>query len=280
MNSVIPNIIHHIAPEDQSKWHPIWKQCRDSFIENFPNHEFILWNDRDDIDRLVHDHFEEMWNLYRNFPHHIMRIDFARLCILHRHGGIYADMDYYCYKNFESYLSSGNIFIENMSSLYTSAEYENSLMASQKHSEFLVHTMRAVKQGFILHRNKLNTSRDNWRSHENDFAVNNITGSGLLSAAIKVFGNHFNINVFPADIFNQDPIVYKEDLVGRHLHSSLWGDDYIDHGSRECFMIKDGNIWNCTPEFLDTEPTAKRWEDFDFYRNYDDPKNNPSNSPV
>jgi len=273
---VIPNIIHHIAPEDESKWHPIWKRCRDSFIENFPNHEFVLWNDREDIDRLVYDHYKEMWNLYANFPHHIMKIDFARLCLLHKHGGVYADMDYYCYKNFEDHLTHDNVFLENTSLFYTSAEFENSLMASQKQSEFIVHVMRAVKQGFILHRNKLNVGSESWRTLESGFAINNITGSGLLSTAIKSFGHHFSVGRFPASTFNHDPIVYNEDLIGRHLHSSLWGDDYINHSSRECFMIKDGNILNCTPEFLETEPTARRWKDFDFYRNYNDPKDNSS----
>ena len=268
MNSLIPNIIHHIAPQDELKWHPIWKRCRDSFIENFPNHEFVLWNDRDDIDRLVYDHYNMVWNLYSNFPHHIMKIDFARFCILHKYGGIYADMDYYCYSNFERYLTYENLFLENTSELYTNAKYENCLMASQKHSDFWINTMRASKVGFIAYRNKLDTSSNNWRSYENDFAVNNSTGSGLLSAAVESFGSYFNVNVFPSDKFNQDPIVYNKDLIGRHLHSSLWGDDYIDHSSREGFMIKDGNIWNCPPEHIETEPTAQRWQDFDFYRDY------------
>jgi len=264
----IPKIIHHIAPEDQSSWHPIWKRCRDSFTANFPDYEYKLWNDRDNIDRLVYDHYKEYWNLYSNFPHHIMKIDFSRLCILHQHGGIYADMDYYCYTNFENYLTKDNIFIENTSELYTSSEYENCLMASQSNSEFLYTVMKNTKHGFILHRRLFNTDTKNWRNNETSYAVNNTTGSGMLSACIKSYGQHFSIGKFRADFFNQDPIVYNDQLIGRHLHSSLWGDDYLTHSSRECFMIKESNIWNCTPEFLETEPTAQRWVEFDFYRDY------------
>lgn len=269
-------IIHHIAPEDQSLWHPIWKPCRDSFINNFPDYEHKLWNDRDDIDRLVYDHYKEFWNLYSNFPHHIMKIDFSRLCILHKYGGIYADMDYYCYSNFEDYLTKDNVFIENTSELYTNAEYENCLLASRSNSVFLYHIMNNTKTGFILNRNLFNTDTKNWRSYENDYAVNNTTGSGMLSACIKSYGHHFSVGKFPAEVFNQDPIVYNDRLIGRHLHSSLWGDDYVKHSSRECFMIKEGNIWNCTPEFLETEPTAQRWEDFNFHWKYNDTKNNSS----
>jgi hypothetical protein len=277
-NICIPNVVHHIAPEDQSKWHPIWEKCRNSFIKNFPNHKFILWNDQDDIDRLIYDHYKEMWNLYKNFPHHIMKIDFARLCILHKNGGIYADMDFYCYKNFENYLNKENLFIENTSNLYTNSTYENCLMASQSNSEFLHTVIRNSKYSFIVHRNFFNLHTKNWRSYENDYAVNNTTGSGMLSACIEKYGQYFSIGKFPADFFNQDPIIYKQDLIGRHLHSSLWGEDYIDHKNKECFMIKEGNIWNCSSEFLETETTARRWEQFDFYRNYNDLKNNSPDS--
>ena len=93
---MIPRIIHHIAPVNTAAWHPFWAHCRQSWIDAFPNHDHVLWNDSEDLDRIVRDHYPRYWNLYQSFPVHIMRIDFARLCILHRYGGIYADMDYYC----------------------------------------------------------------------------------------------------------------------------------------------------------------------------------------
>ena len=263
-------IIHHIAPENKFSWHPVWDRCRGSFINNSPNYEHKLWNDEEDIDRIVFDHYKEFWNLYTRFPHHIMKIDFARLCILHRHGGIYADMDYYCYRNFEQYLTKENMFIENTSELYTNAAYENCLMASKSRSNFFYTLMKNTKHCFILYKDMFNTVSKDWRSYDNEYAVNNTTGSGMLSGCIKSYGQHFSIGKFPADVFNQNPIVFNNELIGRHLHSLLWGKEYLNHNSRECFIIKKGNIWNCSSEFIEIERSAHKWKDFDFYKNYND----------
>ena len=143
-------------------------------------------------------------------------------------------------------------------------------MASQANSEFLYNVIKNTKSSFIQHRHLLNNKDKDWRSHESSYAVNNITGSGMLSACIQAFGDNFSLGLFPHDLFNQDPIIFNSNLIGRHLHSSLWGDDYINHESKEAFIIKEGNILNCTKEFLKTNLSAQKWEDFDFYRNYND----------
>ena len=109
---MIPKIIHHIAPKFPNSWHYFWQKCYDSWKTQFSDYEFIMWNDKDDIDNFVKIHYKEHWNLYRAFPFHIMRIDFARLCILHKFGGIYADMDVFCYKNFEHLLTNEVYFLE------------------------------------------------------------------------------------------------------------------------------------------------------------------------
>ena len=94
-------IIHHIAPENKSSWHPLWIKCYESWKKVFGNKfEFKLWNDKEDIDRLVKNKYNKFYDIYRSFPAHIMKIDFARLCILHSYGGIYSDMDVFCYKDF------------------------------------------------------------------------------------------------------------------------------------------------------------------------------------
>ena len=33
-----------------------------------------------------------------------MKIDILRYCILHKYGGLYADIDYKCFNNFDSYI--------------------------------------------------------------------------------------------------------------------------------------------------------------------------------
>ena len=95
----IPKIIHQTAPTNEDDWHPLWFKCRQSWKDQYPEFEHRMWND-EEIDDLVRQHYPQYYDTYLEFPLNIMRIDFARVCILHEYGGIYADMDVYCYKNF------------------------------------------------------------------------------------------------------------------------------------------------------------------------------------
>ena len=63
----IPKIIHHIAPQDSSRWHPLWARCRQSWLDQFAGFEFRLWNDADDIDELVRSEYPQYWQLYQDF---------------------------------------------------------------------------------------------------------------------------------------------------------------------------------------------------------------------
>jgi len=188
---MIPRIIHHIAPVDTDAWHPFWAQCRQSWIDAFPNHDHVLWNDSEDLDRIVRDHYPRYWNLYRSFPVHIMRIDFARLCILHRYGGIYADMDYFCYDNFEDQLSTNHsiYLVENLTEEFTNATVENSLMAAEENNKFFLDTMGYVQACYIQFRNRFKFDENgHWKNSDNGFIVNNTTGSGMLSVARDSYG--------------------------------------------------------------------------------------------
>jgi cytoskeletal protein RodZ len=42
---------------------------------------------------LVHQNYPQFARIYDNFKHPIERVDFARYCIMHKYGGVYADMD-------------------------------------------------------------------------------------------------------------------------------------------------------------------------------------------
>jgi len=105
--SLIPKIIHQTAPENISKWHPIWKFCQDSWKSNFASeeYEYKFWND-DDNDRFIKKDFPEYYKLFCDFDKDIiLKVDFVRYAILYKYGGIYADMDFYCSKNFYNILT-------------------------------------------------------------------------------------------------------------------------------------------------------------------------------
>lgn len=123
----IPQIIHQTAPADESKWNPIWKPCQASWKENFPDWEYRMWTD-EDLDELIKTKYSWFYPTYTGYPKNINRFDAARYFILYEHGGIYADMDYECTKNFEHLLPIGKACANE--SPWNHEKYQNALMAS------------------------------------------------------------------------------------------------------------------------------------------------------
>ena len=135
---MIPKIIHHIAPKDKSRWHPMWLRCYPTWQHHFPDFEHKMWSDESDIDELVQDYYLQYWQLYQAFPAHINRLDFVRFCILHKFGGIYADMDMFCYKNFHAELTYDLHIVE---APYGEEFLESALMMSAPDHEFWITCM-------------------------------------------------------------------------------------------------------------------------------------------
>ena len=133
----IPKIIHQIAPKDKAKWHPLWEKCQQSWKLNFPSpeYEYKLWSDEEDIENLIKKDFPFFYDTFMNYPKKIQRIDMARYFILIKYGGIYADMDFFCYKNFYDYLDESKASIPY--SPWQEAEIlQNSLMISPKNYSY------------------------------------------------------------------------------------------------------------------------------------------------
>lgn len=265
-------IVHQIAPADKSVWHPFWPKCYRSWKAHY---EVTLWNDQEGIDTLVREHYPQYWNLYQAFPFHVMKIDFVRLCILHRYGGLYADMDVFCYKRIApEYVSKPFVALENLTEEYTSARYENSMMYSEKNNPFLILVMNYVKLLFINSRSQF--EKPYRRTVKNDNLINNITGSGMLEASIKSFEKG-DIGFFPCELFNNRPASYDTSFYTKHAHSSIWGKEYINKQDYNQLVFMDGvmyqvdsipaklkNIIQHEPHYFTTT------DDFDFKHDYTD----------
>ena len=52
----------------------------------------IMWS-ADEVDTLVREHYPQIWDTYIRVRYPIMRADMGRVAILHRYGGLYADLD-------------------------------------------------------------------------------------------------------------------------------------------------------------------------------------------
>jgi len=63
----------------------------------------MLW-DEAKVRSLVRDGYPSLWGLFQRYPEWIQRADACRYMILHRHGGIYADLDVICRRPFDRWL--------------------------------------------------------------------------------------------------------------------------------------------------------------------------------
>jgi hypothetical protein len=265
---MIPQIIHQIAPKNKDSWHPFWERCQESWTKQFSNFEYKLWNDKEDIDNFVKQYYPKYYNLYMSFPVHIMKIDFARMCILHHFGGIYADMDVFCYQNFYEDLTEDLYFVENLTNEFTTAKYENPLMISVKGLPFFEFCMMYSKIWFIQWKNRFEKTHDKWRSVENSFLVNNITGSCMLSGALMSAKQ--KVTPLNCREFNNRPGSYHPSFKTKHVHTSLWGNEYLDTKDKKLLIYKGlvymGSYMNNS--ILNLDLVMLDFDEFDFYHDY------------
>jgi mannosyltransferase OCH1-like enzyme len=125
----VPKIIHQTAPRDKAKWNPIWEPCQNTWRRHFPDYEYRMWYD-EDLDNLIKTKYEWFYPTYSAYPDKINRIDAARYFILYEYGGIYADMDYECMKNFEHLIPVGKACATESPWSADREKYQNSLMIS------------------------------------------------------------------------------------------------------------------------------------------------------
>lgn len=108
------------------------KLYRDSWITKNPTWCRMEWNKPYCI-ALIKKFYSEYFDLFRRYKFEIQRCDFARYLILHRYGGWYVDMDYYCnrpldeamkeYTNDIYFVQSPNSFMQNDDHISNSLMY-------------------------------------------------------------------------------------------------------------------------------------------------------------
>jgi hypothetical protein len=216
---LIPKIIHQIAPKDETKWHPIWKKCHESWKIQFPDFEHKLWNDEDDIDNFVKENYLQYYDLYSSFPYKIMKINFARYCLLDFYGGIYADMDVYCYKNFYNVIKDKDLwFNENKFGEFVDQKYkiENCLIISSKKNKFWTDAFNVCKERFFALQPLFNK-----KAFAKEWLIVHITDCDLFEQCKDIY-NKNQINFLPAETFNNRLDFYDSTLYTKHFHTSTW----------------------------------------------------------
>ena len=72
---------------------PHFRAWRASWRRHHPRHRHILWTDEQNR-RFVRTHYPHMLDTYDSYEVNIERVDAVRFMFLHKHGGIYADLDF------------------------------------------------------------------------------------------------------------------------------------------------------------------------------------------
>jgi hypothetical protein len=222
----IPKIIHQTAPNNRQDWHPMWNKCHDSWKNHFDSFEHIFWND-DDINSLVEKYYPKYYEMYCSFPIHIMKIDFARFCMLDYMGGIYADMDMFCYSNFYDELVKDAYLVENIKDR---EPLENSLMAGIPKNSFFQECMRIAEKRLIYSK-KYNNLYNNIKVIHNNFdeAFNGksflvfyITGTNLVTAVYNNFDKNY-VGTLSGWRYNNLEFSYDKEFKTKHMHTLHWG---------------------------------------------------------
>lgn len=89
---MIPRIVHQTWKNAEvTYW--VFKRSQESVRQHLGHWSYRLWTD-EDLERLVREDFPTFYNWWRSLDKPIKRVDAARYCILHKHGGLYADLDF------------------------------------------------------------------------------------------------------------------------------------------------------------------------------------------
>ena len=103
----ISKIIHIILPEDTNVLENTIEQKEQQWKKHFPDWEIRIWK-YNDINRYLHIKYFWFHRKFRLYPSNSKPIIFQYF-ILHEYGGICADINYKCTRNFENELLKGKI---------------------------------------------------------------------------------------------------------------------------------------------------------------------------
>jgi mannosyltransferase OCH1-like enzyme len=264
---VISKIIHQTAPSSEIDWHPVWFKCQNSWKNHYNNFEYILWND-DDIHSLIEKYYPQYFELYCSFPIHILKIDFSRFCILDHMGGIYADMDMFCYTNFYHELTKNAYVVQSLKDEYI----ENSLMAGIPDNKFFQQCMKISKERFnhakrnnFVFQGMIDVHNNYKELHKvKSFLVFYIAGTNLVTNVYRKFDKNY-VDSLSGWRYNNIDYAYDKEFRTKHMHTCNWGNEDIKKAK---FLAKEKGI--SFREQLKHVYKEQRYIDIDYFNFYTD----------
>ena len=216
----IPKIIHQTYKNHNLPG--TYKMCQTEIKRLHPDFEYRFYTD-EDMDRLMKTEFPEYYDKFNELPRMIMKIDMFRYFLMYKYGGLYTDMDYLMFNNFdmlnEKVVIPCNREDENGNNICLG----NCIFASQPNHPYWKSLMDTL---FIIDRTKLDYATDK-----------NIDGNVLGTGPLFVFAmwkRYSKINddicvskrsLFHPPTKNNNQYIEglkKDGCYGMHICTGLW----------------------------------------------------------
>ena len=220
-NRIIHQIWFGIIPNKKKaqKTFEELKKYRNSWITKNSSFEYICWN----LERcrdLIKNFYPQHLELYDNYSYHIQRCDAVRYFILHRYGGLYADMDYFCNRSWDEVLQKYNkdiYLVETPNKIYNGIHISNSLMYSKAGHTFW-------SKLFI----ELEIYKDVPMYYSRHIAIMFTTGPGILNRVFNRYLTRYKLNYYPYKLFHpyglSDIVTFNcnPEVYAVHLGKGSW----------------------------------------------------------
>jgi mannosyltransferase OCH1-like enzyme len=139
----VPKIIHQTWKNHDLPGH--LRIMKESVMNNHKDYDYRFWTD-DDIDQFIKNSYPQLWDFYNSYMYVIQKIDFARLLMLYHFGGVYIDIDSYCYKNVDDILKYPISLINTPKSSNYTDYYNfilnNAFISAEKHNDFIKNVIK------------------------------------------------------------------------------------------------------------------------------------------
>ena len=165
-------------PSRMKEWMWSWEHLH----SDVPGWKHVFWTDEDN-ERLIKEELPEMYATYMSYPHYIQRADIARMAVLRKYGGVYADGDYECMKPDCMQVvrtAACDVFLVGSSNHSINGFFMNSLMAAKVNPTAASFWDTALK---IAKTNANNNGALTWLGLTGQWGVLAKTGPALLSLA-------------------------------------------------------------------------------------------------
>lgn len=217
-----PKIIHQTWRDHDL---PVDAALPDSWKRHNPDWEYRFWTD-EDLNRFVQTEYPEMLALYMDVPRPVQRADIARYLLLHKYGGIYADIDTECHAPANILAGETRVILSEEPREHWTAEHAcfrdmgvmvfNGTMASPAGHPFWKHVMTVLQRTRHAQKDVLES-----------------TGPLMLSGAVLNYPDQSAISINSCHLFNpqtkggtpsKDPEFgpYARARISTHLWAGTW----------------------------------------------------------